>query len=208
ISLRQRRVLIDLADAAALSIQLRDAADILPIDLRALSATAGDIREATDTSLEIRATIASAVVCDSIPNGVVLVPAVANALTFAGYGTPIDIGDTAWVLAVRDSAEAWTPRRIVAIATIAPGRCAALGPSLDSVALEMRRPTLGLEGATDAAVVGMPIRVTRARRYSTYRAADGRWYLGARDWNAVALRFNSIQPVCGPFLSLRFLYFD
>jgi len=50
-------------------------------------------------------------------------------------------------------------------------------------------------------------------RYSLYRASDGGWYLGQRDWNPVALRFNTIQPVAGPFLSpalrgLRLTYLD
>lgn len=50
-------------------------------------------------------------------------------------------------------------------------------------------------------------------RYSLYRASDGDWYLGAREWNPVAVRFNTIQPVSGPFLSpslggLAFRYLD
>ena len=50
-------------------------------------------------------------------------------------------------------------------------------------------------------------------RYSLYRASDGGWYLGQRDWNSLALRFNTTQPVAGPFLSpsargLRLTYLD
>src|SRR5439155_9594724 len=61
--------------------------------------------------------------------------------------------------------------------------------------------------------LGMPVRITRRLRYSLYRASDGAWYLGQRDWNATTLRFNTIQPVSGPFLSaalggLTFRYFD
>jgi hypothetical protein len=47
----------------------------------------------------------------------------------------------------------------------------------------------------------MPVRITRPVRYSLYRASDGQWYLGERDWNAASARFNTIQPVAGPFLS-------
>ena len=76
ISLRQQRVYADLADATALSGQLREAAAILPIDLRAVASGAGDIRNggALDTAIEIRATIATAIVCDTSASGVVLAP--------------------------------------------------------------------------------------------------------------------------------------
>ncbi|HET9424602.1 MAG TPA: hypothetical protein VFO55_04450, partial [Gemmatimonadaceae bacterium] len=70
---------------------------------------------------------------------------------------------------------------------------------------------LRLEGPSPSP--GMPLRVTRPWRYSLYRASDGLWYLGAREWNAALSRFNTIQPVGGPFLSaassgLRFTYAD
>src|SRR5512146_3103343 len=64
--LRQQRLLSDLANDASLAAQLREAAAILPVDIRALSAAAGDLRDARDTALEIRSTIASGVVCDTI----------------------------------------------------------------------------------------------------------------------------------------------
>jgi prepilin-type N-terminal cleavage/methylation domain-containing protein len=201
VSLRQQRVLADLADGAALSGQLRDAAAILPIDLRAVASGAGDIREAGDTSLEVRGTIASAVVCDTTPGGVILAPSSAASDTYAGYGAPPEIGDTAWVFSPADSLERWTPHRVLATGTTAAGDCASLGPVLSDSARGARRPTLGLESLSKSGVVGMPVRVTRALRYSLYRAADGLWYLGERDWNAASLRFNGIQPVSGPFLS-------
>jgi hypothetical protein len=60
---------------------------------------------------------------------------------------------------------------------------------------------------------GTPIRITRSWRYSIYRSSDGYWYLGARDWNASTRKFNTIQPVSGPFVSpggggVAFRYFD
>ncbi len=45
------------------------------------------------------------------------------------------------------------------------------------------------------------MRVTRPIRYSLYHASDGSWYLGARDWNDASARFNTIQPLAGPFRS-------
>ena len=64
-----------------------------------------------------------------------------------------------------------------------------------------------------ASALGIPVRITRPRRYSLYRASDGLSYLGERDWNPGALRFNTIQPVSGPFApaaehGLVFRYLD
>jgi len=47
---------------------------------------------------------------------------------------------------------------------------------------------------------GTPLRVTRHERWLFYRASDGRWYLGFRDWNAASARFNTSQPIAGPFV--------
>ena len=61
------------------------------------------------------------------------------------------------------------------------------------------------------------LRFTRIVRMSLYRASDGRWYLGARDWNVASGRLNTIQPVAGPLdpydvnprrSGLSFRYFD
>ncbi len=88
---------------------------------------------------------------------------------------------------------------------------------LSGVALAVGRASYRLDSASSApaatATPGVPIRVTRPARYSLYRASDGAWYLGQRDWNPATLRFNTIQPVSGPFLSaasdgLHFRYFD
>ncbi|MGH7695898.1 MAG: hypothetical protein ACRENH_13005, partial [Gemmatimonadaceae bacterium] len=68
--------------------------------------------------------------------------------------------------------------------------CATLGGTDATWLLTLREPIAIPEGA--------PLRFTRTARFSLYKASDGRWYLGARDWNGDAERFNSIQPVAGP----------
>jgi hypothetical protein len=45
---------------------------------------------------------------------------------------------------------------------------------------------------------GTALRFLRPLRLSLYRASDNRWYLGAKDWNGAAQRFNAIQPLAGP----------
>lgn len=214
IAVREQRVFSDLADASALEAHLREAASVLPIDLRDLAPASNDIRQATDTALEIRATIASAVVCDTTATALVLAPATSSA-RFASFATPIAVGDTAWLLSASDTSDTWLPLAISASGTAPAGNCGALGPSLDPTEIATARTTISADHAAAGSgpLVGLPIRVTRPIRYSLYHVSDGLWYLGERDWNATTLRFNTIQPVAGPFLSatlggLTFSYLD
>jgi prepilin-type N-terminal cleavage/methylation domain-containing protein len=214
ISTRQQRTLADVADATALSSQLREAASILPIDLRGLSVSAGDLREARDTAIEFRGTIASAVICDTTPHGVVLAPATPGGGPFSGFLASPDVGDTAWILRPNDSLDVWWPYRISTAASATPGACLPLGPSLSTTARTLSRSSITFDASPPLAdLIGAPLRITRPFRYSLYRASDNLWYLGARDWNSTALRLNTIQPVSGPYLSaaqggLRFQYLD
>lgn len=200
ICLRQQRVFMDLSDQTASYSQLRGAEAILPIDLRAASSVAGDVREARDTSLELRAIVASAVVCESTGAGVVLAPAVPGAQTYGSSASAIAPGDTAWVLFVSDSSETWRPFRIASSNSFSAGPCAARGPKLDATARAAPRIQLVLDSLVPSFALGAPLRVTRPLRYSLYHGIDTSWYLGQRDWNAEALRFNATQPVSGPFL--------
>ena len=214
ISVRQQRLYADVADRAALTGQLRQASAVLPIELRGASAVAGDIREARDTAIELRSTIAAAVVCDTLAGSIVLAPATAGATAFAGYLTAIAAGDTAWVLSRGDSTDTWIPYPLSGASSLAPGQCGALGPRLNATARAIARVSVRLgPTAPPANLIGSVLRVTRPVRYSLYRGGDGRWYLGLRDWNDVSSHFNTIQPVSGPFSSassrgLVFQYVD
>jgi prepilin-type N-terminal cleavage/methylation domain-containing protein len=209
---RQQRLIGDLAQASAVSAQLRDAGAILPIDIRALAPTLGDIREARDTSLEIRATIASAVVCDTDGAAIILAPAVNDVASFASIATTIEPGDSAWLLLPNDSSETWTPHRIDAVRPGGASQCDARGPTLDA-GITAPRIALALDSTASTAWIGIPVRVTRPLRYSLYRSGNGMWWLGQRDWSPDGARFNTIQPIAGPLLApssrgLRFEYFD
>jgi hypothetical protein len=213
ISLREQRVIGDLADDAALSSQLGDALAVLPIDLGPVSSAAGDIREARDTSLEIRSTIATAVVCDTSGVRLVLAPPGDGAVTYGSTLSPIEVGDSAWMMAPTDSAEVWQRYRVGGVATVRPGDCGPRGPILTPAARIAARIELTLDGFSAANPIGAIVRVTRPMRYSLYRGSDGQWYLGQRDWNNASLRFNIVQPVSGPFLppasaGLLFQYYD
>lgn len=211
--LRQQRLIADLFDDAALSGQLREASALLPTDLRVLGSAAGDLREARDTALEARGTIASAVVCDTARGSVVLAAGTDSADTYTSYATSIQPGDTAWLYQSVNGNESWVPRAINSVAATAAGRCAPIGPLLRAEVAARARTAITLDSAVDAAVIGRPLRVTRSLRLSLYRSSDGTWNLGERDWNPSTQRFNSIQPLAGPFLpantaGLTFEYLD
>ena len=200
ISVQQQRLHADLTDRLAIAEQLRQAATLLPIELRGIAVDAGDLRDARDTAVEFRSTIATGVVCDTLPGGVVLAPAASGESAFAGFLTPISSGDTAWALTPDDSIDHWTPFAIASTGSVAGGRCDPAGPQLDAAARLLSRVSLRI-APTPFPQPGSVIRVTHPMRYSLYRGGDGRWYLGARDWNAATSRFNTIQPVSGPFAS-------
>jgi hypothetical protein len=217
ISVRQQRLVSEVTDGVAVAAQLREISTVLPGDLHGVASAAGDIREATDTAIELRATIASAVVCDTAANAFILAPAGFGVTAYASFTTTIEPGDTAWVFTPGDSVDEWKPFAIAgtASANTAGRQCAALGPRLSDSARALPRLSITVTPSPVpvAAMIGSPMRVTRALRYSLYRASDGRWYVGARDWNATLLRFNTVQPVSGPFLSaaasgMALSYFD
>jgi prepilin-type N-terminal cleavage/methylation domain-containing protein len=217
IAVRQQRALADVADAAALGAQLEDARAILPADIRALTPSDGDVRDARDTAFEFRSTIASAIICDTAVGAIILAPSSAGPGTLANVTQSIEPGDSAWVLTAGDSSDQWRSAPITAVSTAAPGTCAPVAPALDATQRSIARTRLALAGMPAGmpagSTVGVPVRITRPVRYSLYRASDGDWYLGQRDWNNTTHRLNIIQPVAGPLLSaarhgLAFTYFD
>ena len=209
IALRQQRLFAELADNAAATGRLREVTATLPIDLRGVSPAAGDIREARDTALEVRATIASAVVCDTAGRSIVLGPALAGAGTFANYLTAVASSDTAWLLDLRDTLDNWIPRKITSVSSTSANGCGRGAPVASG---PFSATTLTLDSLAPARP-GTALRVTRPVRYSLYRSSDGSWQVGARDWNSSTLRLNTIQPIAGPFAppsghGLAFSYLD
>lgn len=192
----ERQVLGAVSDRTDGRAELDVAAGGLPLDLRALGDPL-DLRasEARDSAVEFRQTISSAIVCDTLAGMTRFAPADDDP-RFGGSLRQPEAGDTAWVL---DSTLAWRPMAIASVSSASGSACGAGGPVLTAAALVESRTAVRLAGG---AVVppGSVVRVTRPFRYSFYRSSDHAWYLGARDWNTTTARFNTIQPVAGPFL--------
>jgi hypothetical protein len=197
----------------AVSEQLSGAAEVLPIDLRGLSPASGDIAigEARDSSIQLRQTIANALVCGGTASTWILAP-------FLGAGArsavpAVEDGDTAWVLLDSDSGEQWRVLRLRAIRR-ASDSCAAVTDADGATVFDVTHLWAADLRDSLVATPGAVLRVTRPLRFSFYRGGDGRWYLGMRSWSTTTLQFNGIQPVSGPFAAVsgdrgtRFVFFD
>lgn len=210
VGFRHQRFHRDVVIAVERTERLEQTAVLIPISLRSIAPGEGDIAPgaARDTSLEFRATIASAVICDSGSSTVALAPAGLEPRLSSVLSRP-ETGDTAWILEANGPTERWIPRAVVAV--LDSSTVCALGGSYPFGGAS--RSSLALRLAAAIPTGAVALRVTRPWRYSLYRASDGAWYLGAKEWNAALLRFNTIQPVAGPLVSaaasgLRFRYMD
>ena len=181
---------------------LREGTSIVPVDLRALAPGAGDVLEASDTALDIQATIGGGVVCATTPQSVALVPHAIRDFTLSSLSSMPELGDSLRLLAASDSTERWIAVGVRS-ASLMTNACAGdrsfaidpteqMSPALVLALLDTIPPNVG---------AGTPVRVTRRERYSIYRAGDGAWYLGLREWNGASARFDVVQPLSGPFAS-------
>ncbi|HUF30116.1 MAG TPA: hypothetical protein VMM77_05570, partial [Gemmatimonadaceae bacterium] len=177
--------------------QIRQAAGIIPSDLRGVSTLGGDIIEISDSSMTFRATIGQAVACVLAANTIIVPPLVpANGNTLASFSMTPQVGDTVFVYddGALDAAsdDQWR----------AYGIAAEVGTSnLDCLALTggdaSSRYSFALDGALSATIqVGAPMRFVRRTQYILYKATDGSWYLG---YCAPACD-GAPQPIAGPFL--------
>lgn len=182
----QLRFFRGIGEISGLRVQLTQGAMIAANVLRDVGSRA-DIHVASDSAIEVSATFGSALTCAIDTGRIRVTRPEASGRTLASFIGEPQAGDVVHAF-VPDSTAGWV-RLTVAAAPVAT-TCA-------------RFPDSGgwLVAITEPFVVpaGAPVRFTRRTRLSLYRASDGRWYLGLREWNAGLARFNAIQPVAGPF---------
>lgn len=187
--------------------QLRSATALASSELAALAPDAGDLvpGEASDTALQLRAPVGSGLACGRGVGEVWLASDAPGEVAIAGLLTAPRVSDSLWWYREPDSA--WVGRRVT---EVAGGQASCPSPLVGSHATTR----LGLD-APDSIASGVPLRLTRSVRYSVYRAGDGTWQLGMREWSDASGRFSTSQPVAGPFLRrlaggerTGFRYFD
>lgn len=194
---RQQRFYRGSADLIETRSQIRQAAGIIPSDLRGVSTVGGDLIEISGTSMIFRATIGQAVACVLAANSIVVPPLVLSKKnTLASFSMVPQTGDTVFVYDDNALDAASDDRWLAYGITAAPGTS-----NLDCLQLtggdESSRYSFALDGTPPVSVkVGAPLRFVRRTQYVLYEASDGSWYLG---YCAPACE-GAPQPIAGPFL--------
>jgi len=204
--LRQQRGARWIEGLSGAELQLRPVMRFLTDELSDLDASAGDVApgQASDSSLQLRTVVATSLTCDSTA-AVTLLPEGAAVPALGSSARPPADGDSVWLYL--GAVYGWSVRRVAGVSRVTTA-CA--------VPTSARGPAFRLLLDAPADVpAGTPVRVTRWERWAVYRAGDGRWYAGIRDFSPTTSRFLAAQPVAGPFLrttrgGLRtgFRYFD
>jgi prepilin-type N-terminal cleavage/methylation domain-containing protein len=204
--LRQQRGVRWIEGLSGAELQVRPVSSALADELSQLDASAGDIApaQASDSSLQLRAVVAASLTCDSAAALTLLPDAASEPPMVGGMGSPA-VGDSVWLYLGQPLG--WRARTVVGV-TRTTTACA--------VPTSAAGPTVRLLLDAPAGVsAGTPVRITRWERWVVYRAGDGRWYVGLRDYSPATSRFLAAQPVAGPFLrAVRsgartgFRYFD
>jgi prepilin-type N-terminal cleavage/methylation domain-containing protein len=202
--LRQQRTAFVVSGSAAAAAQLRAATGALVAELAPLAAGSGDLvaGEASDTTIGLRALVASGAACDDDVGRATFAREDDESVAAGGHAPRI--GDSLWWYA--DSATGWLGRAIIASDSVdAP--CLLTG----SPPRASRRVALA---GVDSIPFGAYLRVTRRSRYAFYRSGDGSWQLGLHEWVPQSAMLAPPQPLAGPFVMrdgrerTEFRYFD
>lgn len=188
-ALGQLRFYRGMADVTAVRMQLDHASGIVTSLLWGTSPKSGDIIAALDTALELRVTLGTAVTCESSP-GRITIPAATSSRgnSMGAYVESPEPGDHIAAF-LDDSLPGWIALRVSSFPARGGG-CALFPTVAETWTLDLVEQI--------ALPPGTALRFTRPLRLSFYRGSDGQWFLGARDWNGMTQRFNTIQPVAGP----------
>ena len=221
IIVRQQRFFRSAGDLLDLRSQLRQASASISSDLRGVSAKAGDIIAATDSSIDFRQTFGSSAIC-KINNGggqIVLPPVTlaSGAIITSWLTTPV-ASDKVLVLdegPTNEGADDIWQKDSVTSFSAALNTCPTAAGNLTGVAdAASNSYTVNLSTNLPATVqVGAPVRFYHRAHYSLYQSGDGNWYLG---FCSPDCGTSPIQAIAGPFLAynvggtggLTFSYYD
>jgi len=223
--LRQQRFYNSTTDLIQTRQQIRQAAAMLPSDLRGISSVGNDIYAMSDSSLDFRGVFGTSIVCTNSGGKLSTVPRVlASGSAMTNWARLPAVGDSLLVYndstMVSSSDDAWMPHQISAIATITSATSTSGCPVATALTqagdLTAGNPSYQLTftaGASGKILVGSAIRFFRKIHYSVYKAADAKWYLGFYECKPGC---NAIQPIAGPFQpyaangtsGVQFAYYD
>jgi len=227
--LRQQRFYNSTTELIETRQQIRQAAAMLPSDLRGISSIGGDIYVMTDSSLEFRSVFGSSIVCvnslgklSTVPRTLARGSAMTNWALLPSVGDSLAVYNDSSSFASTD--DAWVRHQITAVTTITSGTSTSGCPTSTLLTqagdLTTSNPSYQLTlspAASSRIIPGSGIRFFRRVHYSVYRAADTKWYLGYYDCKTGRTPVcNAVQPIAGPFQpyatngtsGLQFAYYD
>ena len=230
--LKQERFYAGATEILLTRTAVRQAAVMMPSDLRGIASTSGDIYAMSDTMIEFRSTFGSSYVCASTKaSSQISVPPVTLAKGSAlsvWSQTPVNNDSLAlYVDSTNTSSkdDSWSYHKItatsVAFSNAAPGCLSATG-MMKSTDVNAGNPSYAFTlSPTQSGTVsaGAAVRFFKKVHYSLYLAADGKWYLGYYDCRTSRVPVcNAIQPIAGPLkpyvagspqlAGVRFTYYD
>ena len=197
--------------------QLRQAASVLPLDLRAVSSIGNDIKSISDSSITVLATFGTGIVCSMSGNDLVLTPSDLALHSLTSWHTQPVQGDTVFLYdegGLRGSEDdSWSRLAVNSTATQNSGCNEFLNPD-GSESTKARHIIRLTTTPTGTVMPGAAVRFARPVRYRFYQASDRQWYLGHEQY--VAGSWGTVQPLAGPFRAyetsgvtsgLRFQYY-
>ncbi|HKA58688.1 MAG TPA: prepilin-type N-terminal cleavage/methylation domain-containing protein [Gemmatimonadales bacterium] len=229
--LRQQRFYNSTAQLINTRQQIRQAAFMLPADLRGISRQASDIAVMTDSSIEIRSVFGTSIACmvNVAGSWVSTVPAqLLKGSAMTSWKVPPAVNDSVAIYddgaTIGEQDDSWRLARITAVALqtgdVANG-CPSSSKLVQVADLTPSNPSyrLTISPAPVATTMqGAAMRFFRRVHYSLWKwPTDGRWYLAYYDCvpNRVP-QCTSPQPIAGPLRpyaspgssGLEFTYYD
>ena len=210
--MRQQRFYQSATEVIDTRAQIRQAASVVPVDIRGISSVDGDIVQMTDSSLEVRGNMGSAVLCSRVAAGadaiITVTPMnIADGRVFTAFLARPKVNDIALVF--NDSLagtadDTWNAYTITAIDSTTAG-CPQFTDAVKDAG--KYRYTYTLSGPTGSLTVlpnmivdGAPVRFVRRVRYALYQSAtDRKWWLGYRECRGNGASCDAVQPVSGPY---------
>lgn len=214
ITIHQERTAYALDDVMNTRRAVREGADVLRYDLRAIAPALGAIYRASDTFVEFRMTTGFSVLCalDSARTSIVVPARAATGTSLTSWIISPEPGDTVMLYHAAPDPDSARWDVAVLASTPAVGRTCPVG--LDPGGAEVRVPALTARLTAPlppGVAVGAALRFVRRARYELYRGGDGSWYLGFADClQTRTVACATLQPVSGPYPpnGVRFRFID
>lgn len=182
--------------------QIRQASNVVPVDLRGVSSVGGDILGMSDSSLMVRGNIGSAIICSHTANTITVPPLnLANSKYFTTFLTRPQVHDAILVfddVGPGTADDIWGVYYISGIDSTLAGCGSFTDPAAD--AAKYRYVYTLTANLTSTVIDGAPLRYARIVKYSIYKSsADNLWWMGYRECRGDGTGCSAVQPVSGPY---------